>query len=71
MRIECIAIGTELLTTRRLDTNSVWLGERLAGLGLAFHRKTAVGDNREDLAELFREALQRSELILVTGGLGP
>ncbi len=71
MRIECIAIGTELLTTRRLDTNSVWLGERLASLGLAFHRKTAVGDHREDLAELIREALQRSDLILTTGGLGP
>jgi len=71
MRIECIAIGTELLTTRRLDTNSVWLGERLAGLGLAFHRKTAVGDNREDLAALFREALGRSDLIVTTGGLGP
>ena len=71
MRIECIAIGTELLTTRRLDTNSVWLGEKLAGLGLAFHRKTAVGDSREDLAALFREALTRSDLILTTGGLGP
>jgi len=71
MRIECIAIGTELLTTRRLDTNSVWLGERLAGMGLAFHRKTAVGDSREDLAALFSEALTRSDLILTTGGLGP
>ena len=71
MRIECIAIGTELLTTRRLDTNSVWLGERLASLGLAFHRKTAVGDSDEDLAALFREALTRSDLILTTGGLGP
>jgi nicotinamide-nucleotide amidase len=38
MRIECIAIGTELLTTRRVDTNSVWLGERLAAMGLGFHR---------------------------------
>ena len=71
MRIECIAIGTELLTTRRVDTNSVWLGERLAALGLGFHRKTAVGDSREDLAALFREALGRSDLILTTGGLGP
>jgi len=71
MRIECIAIGTELLTTRRLDTNSVWLGERLAGMGLAFHRKTAVGDSREDLTRLLREALTRSDLILTTGGLGP
>lgn len=71
MRIECIAIGTELLTTRRLDTNSVWLGERLAGMGLAFHRKTAVGDAPEDLRALFREALLRSELVVCTGGLGP
>ncbi len=71
MRIECIAIGTELLTTRRLDTNSVWLGERLAALGLAFHRKTAVGDDRADLATLFTEALTRSDLIITTGGLGP
>lgn len=71
MRIECIAIGTELLTTRRLDTNSVWLGERLADLGLGFHRKTVVGDTRADLAALFREALGRSDLILITGGLGP
>jgi nicotinamide-nucleotide amidase len=71
MRIECIAIGTELLTTRRLDTNSVWLGERLAALGLAFHRKTAVGDSHEDLAALFREALTRSDLVITTGGLGP
>ncbi|HEX9011310.1 MAG TPA: CinA family nicotinamide mononucleotide deamidase-related protein [Holophagaceae bacterium] len=71
MRIECIAIGTELLTTRRLDTNSVWLAERLAELGLGLSLKTAVGDSREDLAEVFRAALERSDLILTTGGLGP
>lgn len=71
MRIECLAVGTELLTTRRMDTNSVWLAERLARLGFAFHRKTCVGDDRRDLAELFREALGRSEVVLVTGGLGP
>lgn len=71
MRIEAIAIGTELLTTRRTDTNSVWVGERLAGLGLAFARKTCVGDDPVALAGLFREALGRSELIVCTGGLGP
>lgn len=71
MRIECIAIGTELLTTRRLDTNSVWLGERLADLGLGFRRKSVVGDSREDLEQILREALSRSELIVTTGGLGP
>jgi nicotinamide-nucleotide amidase len=71
VRIECIAIGTELLTTRRLDTNSVWIAERLAGLGLAFHRKTAVGDDRDAMLGLFREALDRSDLVVCTGGLGP
>ena len=70
-RIECIAVGTELLTTRRLDTNSVWLAERLAELGLQMRCKTAVGDDREAMARLFRTALDRSEVILCTGGLGP
>lgn len=71
LRIECIAIGTELLTTPRLDTNSVWLAERLAELGLQLQCKTAVGDDREGMARLFRTALDRSEVILCTGGLGP
>lgn len=71
MRIECIAIGSELLTTQRLDTNSVWIAERLAGLGLRLHRKTAVGDHREDLAALCQEAFRRSDVVLCTGGLGP
>lgn len=71
MRIECIAIGSELLTTQRLDTNSVWIAERLAGMGLGLHRKTAVGDHREDLAELCEEAFRRSDLVICTGGLGP
>jgi nicotinamide-nucleotide amidase len=71
VRIECIAVGTELLTTQRVDTNSVWLAERLGELGLEFHRKTVVGDQRADLKALCAEALDRSEVILCTGGLGP
>ena len=71
MRIEAIAIGTELLTTSRVDTNSIWIAQELASLGLAFHRKTAVGDDREAMRSLFREALDRSDLIICTGGLGP
>ena len=70
-RIECIAVGSELLNTRRLDTNSVWLAERLAELGLSLQCKTAVGDDREAMRRLFREALDRSDIILCTGGLGP
>lgn len=71
MRIECIAIGSELLSTGRLDTNSVWITERLGRLGLSIHRKTAIGDDPEDLRTLFREAIHRSELVICTGGLGP
>jgi nicotinamide-nucleotide amidase len=71
MRFECIAIGTELLNTQRVDTNSVWLAERLAVMGLAFHRKSVVGDNLDDLKTLFRESLDRSNWIICTGGLGP
>lgn len=71
MLIEAIAIGSELLTTDRLDTNSVWLAERLENLGLAFHRKSIVGDDPEDLRTCFQEALDRSDLIICTGGLGP
>jgi len=71
VRIEFIAIGTELLTTARLDTNSIWLAQRLASLGLGFHRKTVVGDGPGEMAAIFREALDRSDFIVCTGGLGP
>jgi len=71
MRIECIAVGSELLSTARLDTNSVWITERLGRLGLSVHRKTCIGDDPRDLRALFLEAIQRSELVICTGGLGP
>ena len=71
VKVECIAIGSELLDSQRVDTNSLWLAQRLGELGLTLQRKTAVGDSREALAELFREALDRSDIILCTGGLGP
>ncbi len=71
MRVECLAVGTELLTTDRLDTNSLWLAQRLATFGLTFHRKGCVGDDPESMRQAFREALGRSDLILTTGGLGP
>ena len=71
LRIECIAIGSELLSAGRMDTNSIWLAERLGEMGLGLHCKTAVGDDREAMRNLFRTALDRSDLILCTGGLGP
>jgi nicotinamide-nucleotide amidase len=71
MKAEIIAVGSELLTPDRLDTNSLFLTEELNKLGIEVVRKTIVGDNRELLAEAFRDALNRVPLILASGGLGP
>lgn len=71
MKAEIIAVGSELLTPDRLDTNSLFLTEELNKLGIEVVRKTIVGDNRELLAEAFRDALERVPLIIASGGLGP
>jgi nicotinamide-nucleotide amidase len=71
MKAEIIAVGSELLTPDRLDTNSLFLTEELNKLGIEVVRKTIVGDNRELLAEAFRDALNRVPLIIASGGLGP
>jgi nicotinamide-nucleotide amidase len=71
MKAEIIAVGSELLTPDRLDTNSLFLTEELNGIGIEVVRKTVVGDNRELLSEAFREALNRVPLIIASGGLGP
>ena len=71
MKAEIIAIGSELLTPDRMDTNSLFLTEELNKLGIEVVRKTIVGDNRDLLAEAFRDALERVPLILASGGLGP
>jgi nicotinamide-nucleotide amidase len=71
MRAEVIAIGDELTSGQRLDTNSQWLSERLGELGVpvAFH--TTVGDDLEDNVAAFRNAIERTDLVVATGGLGP
>ena len=58
MKAEIIAVGSELLTPDRLDTNSLFLTEELNKLGIEVLRKTIVGDNRELLAEAFRDAIE-------------
>lgn len=68
---EVIAVGSELLGATRLDTNSLFLSERLASLGIVLRAKAVVGDSREDLSALFSQALGRSDLVITTGGLGP
>jgi nicotinamide-nucleotide amidase len=70
-KIEILAVGSELLTSHFLDTNSLYLTERLNDLGLEVQIKTVVGDRWEDLCLAFRQALDRTELLIATGGLGP
>jgi nicotinamide-nucleotide amidase len=71
MKAEIIAVGSEMLTPDRLDTNSLFLTEELNAIGIEVIRKTIVGDNREVLSETFREAMGRVPLIIASGGLGP
>jgi nicotinamide-nucleotide amidase len=71
MRAEIISIGDELTTGQRLDTNSQWLAERLLEIGVpvAFH--TTVGDQLTDNVLVFRQACERADVVVATGGLGP
>lgn len=71
MDAEIIAVGSELLTPFRLDTNSLYLTGKLNSLGVEVRFKTIVGDDRARLAEAFRSALARSRFVIITGGLGP
>ena len=71
MRVEIVAVGTELLLGQIADTNSAWLGDRLAANGVTSHFHQAVGDNHDRITLAFRTALARSDGIIVCGGLGP
>jgi nicotinamide-nucleotide amidase len=71
VRVEIVAVGTELLLGQIPDTNSQWLGERLAANGIASHFHQHVGDNHERIVLAFRTALARSDAVIVCGGLGP
>lgn len=68
---EIIAVGSELLGSSRIDTNSLFLAGRLASLGIELRAKAVVGDDRARLASVFKTALGRADLVILTGGLGP
>ncbi len=68
---EIIAIGSELLTPQKVDTNSLYLTDQLNALGVEVVRKTVVGDERERLMDTILGAVARSQIIVLTGGLGP
>src|SRR6185437_2991243 len=71
MNAEIIAIGSEMLTPWRQDTNSLFVTERLTQLGVTVIFKTIVGDRPKHLVDAIRTALRRSDVIVITGGLGP
>lgn len=71
MVAELISVGTELLLGNIVNTNTRYLAEKCALLGLTMYHQVTVGDNRERMAETIRTALNRSDIIILTGGLGP
>ena len=68
---EIIAIGTELLLGEIADTNTQYIARALRDLGIRLYRTTIVGDNKDRIENIVREAMSRSEIIITTGGLGP
>ena len=71
MNAAIIAVGSEMLTPERVDTNSLWLTGELNQLGVEVVAKHVVGDQRERLAGEIRRALDQAEIVIVSGGLGP
>lgn len=71
MKVEIVAIGTELLLGQIVDTNSSWIGGELAAAGLDSHFQTKVGDNPNRMRESLELALSRSDAVICCGGLGP
>jgi nicotinamide-nucleotide amidase len=71
MDAEIIAVGSEMLTPQRVDTNSLYLTGELNDLGVEVKTKCVIGDDLERLADAVRRALSRSEIVILSGGLGP
>jgi nicotinamide-nucleotide amidase len=71
MKAEIIAVGSEMLTPWRQDTNSLYLTEKLNEIGVTVNFKTIVGDRQKDLVSSIRTALSRVDLLVIMGGLGP
>src|SRR5438045_490284 len=71
MIAEIIAIGDELSSGQRLDTNSKWLADRLTGLGLTVLYHTTVADDLDANVAVFCRAIERADMVVASGGLGP
>lgn len=71
MIAELVSVGTEILLGNIVNTNAAYLSEMCAQLGLSVYYQTVVGDNKERMTETFQTALGRSDVVIITGGLGP
>jgi len=71
MRAEIIATGSEFLIPHKIETNSLYITKKLIEIGIRVGFKTIVGDNREDLYKVIKDASKRTPLIIIIGGLGP
>ena len=71
MVVELISVGTELLLGNIVNTNTQYLAEKCALLGLSMYHQVTVGDNRERLSEAIQTGLKRADVLILTGGLGP
>ncbi|MGB3074725.1 MAG: molybdopterin-binding protein, partial [Chitinophagales bacterium] len=71
MNATIITIGDELLIGQVVDTNSAWMGQELNSIGVYVIRRIAVGDDKKEIIAALNEAREISDLILITGGLGP
>ncbi len=68
---EIVTTGTEILLGQIVDTNAAWIAQRLNAVGINLYYKSTVGDNEERLRELLKVSMARSNVVIVTGGLGP
>lgn len=71
MVVELISVGTEILLGNIVNTNAAYLAEKCALLGCSLYHQTVVGDNEERMEEVIRQAVNRSDIVILTGGLGP
>lgn len=71
MTVELISVGTEILMGNIVNTNAAWLAKECAALGLSCFYQSVVGDNEDRLKEQMKTSLERSDIVILTGGLGP
>ena len=70
MKAEILSVGTELLLGQIVDTNANYLAQQLPALGLDLYYVSSIGDNLQRLSDAFSQALQRSDVVISTGGVG-